>query len=191
MPKGKDLGEDLDRLVAATVMYACQQRARAAFGDSQDYEEAQAEAHQVIDQVLDTIERNLDEDLLERLDRGEYPRVASSLSYWPHLRALRSMWPSWTGSGAWSPLHPLRHAMRRTHDMLDEILEDFRADIEDRLRRARQEERAVSDAEIDEALQALKEDLSVVVRRARRREDRRDDDGTSRRRRTARESRTA
>ena len=57
--------------------------------------------------------------------------------------------------------------------MLDEILEDFRADFETRLRKARREERALSDGELDEALQGLKQDLSVVARRSRRREDRR------------------
>jgi hypothetical protein len=59
--------------------------------------------------------------------------------------------------------------------MLDEILEDFRTDFEDRLRKARREDRPVTDDEVDEALQGLKQDLAVVVRKSRRREDRKEE----------------
>jgi len=175
-------------------MFARQQWERASYGDDEDYQDAKEEADQVVSQVLDTVEKNLDEDLLEKLDHGEYPRVVSGTGYWSRLRGWRSMWPYWNYNlfSTWSPSRRIRRGIGRTHDMLDEILEDFRADFDERLRRARRDERALSDAELDEALQALKEDLSVVARRSRRREDRRDDeDGSTRRRRPAREPRTA
>jgi hypothetical protein len=196
MPKGRELADDLDRLVAASVLFSRQQAERATLGDEDDYQDAKEESRQVVSEVLDTIEKNLDEDLLENLDRGDYPRLASVYSTWPRLRGWRSMWPTWNYNlyGLWSPLRAVggRVSTRRTQDMLDEILEDFRADFEDRLKRARREDRAVTDAELDESLQSLKEDLSVVARRARRREDRREEEGPSRRSgRTARESRSA
>ena len=60
--------------------------------------------------------------------------------------------------------------------MLDHILEDFRTEFESRLKNARKEERSMTDAELDEMLTELKEDLSVVARRSRRREGRRLDE---------------
>jgi hypothetical protein len=193
VPKERGLTEDSDRLLAATTMFVRQQWERASYGDDEDYHDVREEAQQVVSQVLDTIEKNLDEDLLEKLDRGEYPRVVSSVGYWSRLRGWRSVWPYWNYDvyGSWSPSRRVRRRLGRSNDMLDEILEDFRSDFEERLRRARRDDRGLTDAELDEALQALKEDLSVVARRSRRREDRRDDEEGPRRRRPARESRTA
>jgi len=175
MRKGKDLSNDLDRLVAASAMFARQQTERVTFGDDQDYDDAKQDTQKVVAQVLDALEKNLDEDLLERLDRGEYPRMASAVKYWASPADWRSLWPYslYNVYRGRVSAHPFGRAARGTHDMLDEILEDFRADFETRLRKARREERALSDGELDEALQGLKQDLSVVARRSRRREDRR------------------
>jgi hypothetical protein len=193
MPKGRDLAADLDRLVAASSMFAVQEYERATSGDEQDYDDAQQESHDVVGQVLDTIEKNLDEDLLESLDRGEYPQLASSFGSWTRSRGRRLMWPTWNYNNVYSAWAPMRRfaRVRRSDNMLDEILDDFRADFEDRLRKARREDRGVTDAEVDEALQGLKEDLTVVARRSRRREERDEDNSNTRRGRTQRESRTA
>jgi hypothetical protein len=189
MRKGRDLNHDLDRLVAATSMYARQQAERATYGDDDDYDDAKDDSHRVVAQVLDTLEKHLDEDFVEQLDRGEYPRTASMMGCWPRMPEYRSTWPYWN---YYSNANRSRVASRRlvrgagrTHDMLDEILEDFRNDFEDRLRKARRDDRPMSEAEMDEALQGLRQDLSVVVRRARRREDRdREEDESFRRSRT-------
>ena len=195
MPKGKELGDDLDRLIAATLLFARQEWERASFGDEEDYDDARDETHRVVTQVLDALEKNLDEDLLEQLDDGEYPRVASTFTWWPRLRGWRSMWPYWNYYNVFGGRFSIRSVKRglgRAHDMLDEILDDFRADFEERLKRARREDRSMTDTELDEAVGELKQDLSVVARRARRREDRRDDDDVApRASRKARESRTA
>jgi hypothetical protein len=178
MRKGKDLSNDLDRLVAASAMFAFQQSERATLGDDEDYDDAKRDTHGVVGQVLDTLEKNLDEDLLEQLDRGEYPRMASAFGCWPRLPDWRSTWPYSKRSAYRGRVvaRPLGRDTRRTHDMLDEILEDFRADFESRLRQARREDRALSETELDETLQELRQDLSVVVRRSKRREDRREEE---------------
>jgi hypothetical protein len=187
----KDLNTDLDRLVAATTMFVRQQTERATYGDDDDYDDAKEDSHTVVDQVLDTLEKNLDEDFVEQLDRGDYPRTASVYGCWPRLPSWYSGWPYWNyyGSNRGRVTRRYRRGVAtgpgttgRTHDMLDEILDDFRADFEDRLRNARREDRAVSEAELDDALQALRQDLSVVVRRSRRREDRKEEEEESRRR---------
>jgi len=185
MRKGRDLNHDLDRLVSATSMYARQQAERATYGDDEDYEDAKQDSHRVVTEVLDTLEKHLDEDFVEQLERGEYPRVASNFC-WPRVPEWSSVWPNWFNyysvkRGRVAPRRAVR-ATGRTHDMLDEILEDFRTDFEDRLRKARREDRALSEAEVDEALQDLRQDLSVVVRRSRRREDRREEEEESYRR---------
>lgn len=177
MRKGKDLSHDLDRLVAATTMFARQQSERATLGDDEDYDDAKDDSHRVVAGVLDTLEKHLDEDFVEQLDRGEYPRTASVLSCWPRLPEWRSMWPwnYYSVNRGRVSTRRFGRATGRTNDMLDEILEDFRTDFEDRLRKARREDRPVAEAELDEALQGLRQDLAVVVRRARRREDRKEE----------------
>ena len=184
MQKGRDLNHDMDRLVAATTMFARQQSERATFGDDDDYDDAKGDSHRVVVQVLDTLEKHLDEDFVEQLDRGEYPRTMSSISCWPRLPEWRSMWP-WNYYGVNRGRVATRRygrATGRSQDMLDEILEDFRTDFEDRLKKARREDRAVSEAEVEDALQGLRQDLAVVVRRSRRREDRREEEEESFRR---------
>src|SRR6266542_4257504 len=171
MHKGKDLSRDLDRLGAASAMFAAQEAERATLGDGQDYDDTKAVVHQVVVQVLDTIEKNLDEDLLERLDRGEYPHVVSAWSCLPRPSTWRSMWPN--HRYAYPGLFSVRSVHRTRSDaMLDQILDDFRADFESRLKNAKRDDRPLSDAELDAALQELREDLQVVVRRTRRREER-------------------
>jgi hypothetical protein len=178
----RDLSIDLDRLVAATAMFVRQQSERATLGDDQECEDAKQETHSVVNQVLQTIEKNLDEDLLENLDRGQYPRVASAYGCWPRLPNWRSWWPyynyysPYTTTGGRLRMRPVHRSTRGTADMLDEILDDFRADFEARMRKARREDRALTDAELDDSLQGLREDLSVIARRSRRREDRREEE---------------
>jgi len=156
-------------------MFAAQELERASFGDEEDYNETKQEIQTVVDQVSDAIEKNLDEDLVERLERGEYPRVASgALCFWPRFAGWRSMWPYWNyniyGLSFWP--RSVSRRTGRTHDMLDQILEDFRADFEARLKKARREGRTLSEAELDDAVGSLKQDLSVIARRSQRREDR-------------------
>ena len=95
MQKHRDLANDLDRLLASSTMFTVQELQRTTFGDDEDYEDTKEEISTVVDQVSETIEKNLDEDLLARLDRGEYPRVASALRCWPSLLSWRSIWPYW------------------------------------------------------------------------------------------------
>lgn len=173
MRKGKDLAHDLDRLVAASALFATQEWERTTLGDEQDCDDAKAETHDVVREVLDVIEKSMDEDLLERLDRGEYPRVATYCGVMPRLPSWRSLWPYYSyGSRA---IAPRVATLGRNDDMLDQVIDDFRADIESRLKRARRDDRALTDAELEEALKELRDDLKLVVRRARRREERREE----------------
>lgn len=203
MRRGRDLNHDLDRLVAATTMFARQQTERATFGDDEDYEDARDDSHRVVVQVLDTIEKHLDEDFVEQLERGDYPRTASSVGCWPRMPEWRSSYYGWPYSSYYWP-YSTQYSVKRgrvathrpgrgpgkDHDMLDEILEDFRADLEDRLRNARREDRTMSDAELEEAISDLRQDLQVVVRRSRRREERRqEEDESVRRERTPKRTR--
>jgi hypothetical protein len=171
MHKGRKFSRDLDRLGAASALYAAQEAQRANLGDDHDYDDARNDVHQVVVQVLDTIEKNLDEDLLERLDRGEYPHVASAWDYWPRPSSWRSMWPH-HGYAYPAAFSTLRFNRTRSSDMLDQILEDFRTDFETRLKNARREDRSLSETELDDALQELRQDLQGVARRTRRREER-------------------
>ena len=176
MSKGRDLSRDFDRLLAATTMFATQELERTVLGDDQDYDDAKHETHEVVAEVLDIVERSLDEDLLERLDRGEYPRVASGLGHWPRFRYWPSVWPySYGYRTILGRARGVKATRREDGDMLDQIIDDFRADIEARLKRARREERTITDAELDESLKDLREDLKLVTRRSRRREDRREE----------------
>jgi len=177
MQKGRDLSQDLDRLVAASGMFARQQTERATFGEDADYDDAKQDTHRVVTEVLDSLEKHLDEDFVEQLDRGEYPRLASAVGCWPRLPHWRSTWPYWNYNMYTRSVPAMRYrSATRRHDMLDEILEDFRADFEERLRKARREDRALSEQEVEDSLQALKEDLGVVVRRSRRKEDRKQEE---------------
>jgi hypothetical protein len=174
MRKGRDLDRQLDRLVAATGMFVIQQYERTALGTDEDYHDAKNESGQVVSEVLTVIERSLDEDLLERLDRGDYPKVASFARCGPRYSSWYSLlWPYGSHSPLW---RGVRSAGTRRDEMLDHILEDFRTEFESRLKNARKEERSMTDAELDEMLTELKEDLSVVARRSRRREGRRLDE---------------
>lgn len=170
MPKRKDLAGDLDRLVVATVMFATQELERATLGDDQDFDDAENEAREVIGNVLKVIEKSLDEDLLEDLDRGDYSRIVPSYSRWP----LRRFWP-YFGMRLRRRTEPRSHKIFRRNAMLGEILEDFKVDFESRLKRARREGRSLSDDELEDALKELREDLKLVVRRSHRRENRRED----------------
>jgi hypothetical protein len=175
-------------------MFTVQELQRTTFGDDEDYEDTKEEISTVVDQVSETIEKNLDEDLLARLDRGEYPRVASALRCWPSLLSWRSIWPYWNynmyyGGRSW--IRPINRGNGGNKDMLDQILEDFRADLEARLKKARRENQPLSEAEIDDALQSLKQDLSVVARRTQRREERHEEQETSRGRRAGRAGKEA
>jgi hypothetical protein len=178
MSKQRDLSRDFDRLMAATTMFAKQEMDRTVLGSDQDYDDAKEETHQVVSDVLDIVERSLDEDLLERLDRGEYPRSMSGWGYWPRYRAWTSYWPYFYG---YKPSVVRRHAVRtvrtRTEDgdMLNQIIEDFRSDIEAKLKKARRDDRAITDQELDESLKDLKEDLKLITRREKRREERREE----------------
>jgi len=178
MRKGRDLGRDLDRLVGASAMFAAQEWERTTLGDDQDYDDAKQETHAVVRDVLDVLEKSMDEDLLERLDRGEYPRVASGYMGWPRTGTWGSVWP-YSTYGYVSPgrrtLAPRRARLTRSGEMLDQVIADFRADFESRLKHARRDDRSLSDAELDEALKELREDLKVVARRSRRREERREE----------------
>ena len=178
MSKQRDLSRDFDRLMAATTMFAKQEMDRTVLGSDQDYDDAKEETHQVVSDVLDIVERSLDEDLLERLDRGEYPRAMSSWGCWPRYRAWTSYWPYFYG---YKPSVVRRQAVRtartRTEDgdMLNQIIEDFRSDIEAKLKNARRNDRAITDQELDESLKDLKEDLKLITRREKRREERREE----------------
>jgi hypothetical protein len=176
MRKGKDLAHDLDRLVAASTLFATQELERTTLGDEQDCDDAKEETHDVVREVLNVIEKSMDEDLLERLDRGEYPRVATYCGAIPRMPSWRGLWPYYSyGSYGSRVVAPRVPTLRRNDDMLDQVIDDFRADFESRIKRARRDDRALTDAEVDEALKELREDLKVVVRRARRREERREE----------------
>jgi hypothetical protein len=176
MTKQRELSRDFDRLMAATTMFATQELERTVLGDDEDCDDAKQETHDVVSDVLDVVERSLDEDLLERLDRGEYPRAAHSWGCWPQYRYWSNLWPYYYG---YKPYVARSRVVKttRTEDsgMLDQIIDDFRSDIESKLKRARREERAVSDAELDESLKDLRDDLKLISRRSRRREDRREE----------------
>lgn len=178
MSKQRDLSRDFDRLMAATSMFAKQEMERTMLGSDQDYDDAKDETHQVVSDVLDIVERSLDEDLLERLDRGEYPR-SMGLGCWPRYRAWTSYWPYFYGyrPGVVGRRHAVRTMRTRTEDgdMLNQIIEDFRSDIEAKLKDARRNDRAITDQELDESLKDLREDLKLITRRERRREERRED----------------
>src|SRR5215475_11684251 len=118
MRRERDLNHDLDRLVAATAMFARQQTERATFGDDADFDDAKDDSHRVVNQVLDTLEKQLDEDFVEQLDRGEYPRTASYFGCWPRLSQWHSAWPYSSYSnygmyGAGSAARRLRRTTRR------------------------------------------------------------------------------
>lgn len=179
MRRGRDLGEDLDRLAAASALFATQEWERTTLGDDEDYDDAKQETHDVVRNVLNVIEKSMDEDLLERLDRGEYSRVASGYLGSMPRSPWRYMWPYntypyTTATRTRRAVAPRRTTLRRS-EMLDQVLEDFRADFEARLKHARRDDRAISDAELEDALKELREDLQVVVRRERRREERREE----------------
>ena len=182
MSKQRDLSRNFDRLMAATTMFATQELERTMLGNDQDYDDAKEETDQVVADVLDIVERSLDEDLLERLDRGEYSRSMGGWGCWPRYRAWTSFWPYFYG---YKPSVSRRHAVKtvrtRTEDsdMLDQIIDYFRSDLEAKLKKARREERAISDQELDESLKDLKEDLKLITRREKRREDRREESRTT------------
>ena len=179
MSKQRDLSRDFDRLMAATSMFATQELERTVLGNDQDYDDAKDETHQVVADVLDIVERSLDEDLLERLDRGEYQRSMSGWGCWPRYRAWTSFWPYFYGyrPSVVGRRHAVGTVRTRTEDgdMLNQIIEDFRSDIEAKLKRARRDDRAITDQELDESLKDLKEDLKLITRREKRREERREE----------------
>jgi hypothetical protein len=167
MGKEEGLYHQLDRLVAATAMFAAQQWERAAMGGDEECDDASEETRQVVSNLLKTLEKSLDEDLLERLDRGEYPKLASMMGSWPRFPNWRLLWPYYS---YYSFPPAMRSTVTRRNAMLDQVLEDFRSEFESHLKRARREDRPLAEAEIDNLLTELKQDLNVIARRARRRE---------------------
>jgi len=166
--------------MAATTMFAKQEMERTVLGNDEDYDDAKEETHQVVSDVLDIVERSLDEDLLERLDRGEYLRSTSAWGgCWPRYGAWTNFWPYYYGyrPSVVGRRHALRTVRTRTEDsdMLNQIIEDFRSDIEAKLKKARRDDRAITDKELDESLNDLKEDLKLISRREKRREERREE----------------
>jgi len=125
IPRSLTGSKNTSSAAVVRTMFAGQQMQRASFGDEDDYTATKQEIQSVVSQVSEVIEKNLDEDLLERLDRGEYPRFAGVLSSWPRLRAVGATWPYWNynlyGQRFWT--RPGRRTWR-AHGMLDEILEE-------------------------------------------------------------------
>jgi hypothetical protein len=166
MRRKRELSHDLNRLTAATLMFARQQSERILLGDDLEREDVERETHGVVTDVVNRIEQSLDEDFVERLEQGDNLNVFSPWDAWRNTFALGGLRPTNFGSRA-------LFGMRET-TMLDEILGDFRANVQVKLRQARRDDRPLTDAEIDELLSDLREDLKVIVRRTRRRDERRE-----------------
>jgi len=165
---------DLQRLVDAVALYARQQWERVAAGGEQEYDEVQQDNKYVTSKVLPVIEQMLDEDLLEQLDRG--PSFASPLMVpwkWPSMP-----WGSWGWGGRRGlSTRDVKSTYRlsgetRTTVLLDQILDDFRNDFLERLRKARREDRPLNDADLDELVKGLREELNLVARRSKHRKER-------------------
>lgn len=169
MRRRRQLSHDLDRLNAATLFFMRQQSERIMLGDDREREDVERETHEVVADVVNRLEQSLDEDLVERLERGEFF----------HPFAPWKAWWNMFGFGVPRTLDGPRFRSkavlgRREDTMLDEILADFRANVQSTLRRARRDDRSLTEAEIDELLSDLREDMKLIARRSRRREERRE-----------------
>jgi hypothetical protein len=191
---------ELQRLVDATALYARQQWERVYFGNEEEYDEVLRENRHVINKVLPVIEQMLDEDLLEQLDRGSYTSTTSA-ALTPPNPFMPSTWglpptpwswppgPAWGAPGpAWGTpprfrrpsafsARPVRLSSRPSSEqrvtmLLDQILEDFRTDVLERLRKARREDRTLNDTDLDELVKDLREELNLVARRSKQRKER-------------------
>jgi hypothetical protein len=185
---------DLQRLVQATALYARQQWERLAVGGEEEYDEVTRENRQVVQKVLPVIEQMLDEDLIEQLDQGGAPGFSNPFPLpmpmnlptpwsWP-MAPCAAPWGGFSRRRTSGPSGELRFSVRptgetRTTVLLDQILNDFRADVLDRFRKARREDRAIDDAELDDLVKGLREELNLVAKRSRQRRERVGEDDAS------------
>lgn len=185
---------DLQRLVDAVALYARQQWERVAAGGEEEYDEVQRDNKHVVNRVLPVIEQMLDEDLLEQLDRGPsfaaFPFASmldpstSPLAPWKLPSVPWGFWGGWPGAPRGGRLglstREVRSTYRlsgetRTTVLLDQILDDFRNDFMERLRKARRDDRALNDADLDELVKGLREELNLVARRSKHRKERKEE----------------
>ncbi|MCE9671349.1 hypothetical protein LY474_26435 [Myxococcus stipitatus] len=188
----------MQRLVGASALYARQQWERIYYGGDEEYDEVARENRQVISKVLPVIEQLLDEDLLEQLDAGAFP--GSSLTGFSLPNPFKpSTWGSlpgpwnWLPRPSWSlaPARPRKTAALSTRSarpgaqspsptrvtvLLDQLLEDFRTDVLERLRKVRREDRALNDSDLDELVKGFREELGLVARRSKQRKARQDEE---------------
>jgi hypothetical protein len=166
------LTRDLDRLWTAVHLFRRQQWERVMLGGREEYDDVVPETREVASEAISAIERALDEDLVEALNREHEMTDSTYGAYWP-------FWPGYppaprAAAAPW-PVMPVPDAVvpsrrRREETLIDQVLGNFRAELLSDLRDARRDDRDLSAAEIDDLVHDLRSQLDVLlVTRTRRR----------------------
>jgi hypothetical protein len=154
--------DQLLRLQAAAMLFVRQQCERAMRGE--DWEDLNDENLEVVKKVLPILEEALDEDHVDQLDAVQIPPFPGM--FMPGMfRPGMFRFPGFPG-------FPFPFARARRHHgakgdgNVCEIVGEFREDLDAKVRKARRQDRGLTEEELDELVAHLREELAGVVKRA-------------------------
>jgi|GEM_PF-4376772 len=163
------VSRELGRIWAAAALLTRQQLERIALGGREEYSDVLEETRDVADDVVAAIERGLDEDLVEALNREEDAMSSEMWPFWAMPRAMMEMPRAMMDMFTPPADTTVTSKRRREEALIDQIVANFRAELLDDLREARRDDRELSAAEIDDRVNDLRDQLDVLVSRSGRR----------------------
>jgi hypothetical protein len=161
----------MTRLINAVFLFARQEWERKSLGGPDEQDDVDREIEDVADEVLPIIEQSLDEDLLDQLD--DTSRLPALPMLHPFSPAAWSDFVSDWFSGAANPFFPwfagggrrFERGVTRRHAAIDDVIDDFRSDVHRERRKARRDDRGLAEAEINELIASLRDELSPILKR--------------------------
>jgi len=168
MKERGEFPQGMRRLWTAVALLSRQQLERMALGGRDEYDAVSDETREIADEVVEVIERGLDEDLVEQLNReeGTMETGFGPWSFWPPM-IPNPMDMMMSGGTTTSPRR------RREEALIEQVVAHFRAELLADYRDARRDDRDLTEAEIEDRISDLRDQLEVIITHTHRRRRRR------------------